>query len=117
MNRLIVFLCTLCLLAGPAFSQSLDSSLSNYAEKFPQERLHIHFDKDTYLPGETIWLKAYLLSDAKPTSVSKNLYFDWTDANGRLILHSVSPVTEGGASSFFKIPSWVKNGVIHVKAY
>jgi hypothetical protein len=105
------------MLSGMALSQSLDSVLSSYSEKFPQERLHIHFDKDTYLPGETIWLKVYLLSDAKPTSVSKNLYLDWTDANGRLILHSVSPVNEGGASSFFKIPSWVKNGVIHVKAY
>ena len=25
--------------------------------------------------------------------------------------------SEGGAGSYFKIPAWVKNGVIHVKAY
>ena len=36
----------------------------------------------------------------------------------RLLLHSVSPVSEGTASSSFVIPdAWVKNGVIHVKAY
>ena len=32
-------------------------------------------------------------------------------------LHSVSPVLEGGATSYFQIPAWVKNGVIHLKAY
>jgi hypothetical protein len=117
MNRLIPLICAACLYGGSLFSQSPDSALSAYNSKFPQEKLHIHFDKDTYLPGETVWMKAYLLSDAMPSAVSKNLYFDWTDIDGRLLLHSVSPITEGGASSYFKIPAWVKNGVIHVKAY
>jgi hypothetical protein len=117
MNRLILFLFTTCLLRGSALGQSLDSSLSVYNNKFPQEKIHIHFDKDTYLPGETIWMKAYLMSDARPSSVSKNLYFDWTDADGRLLLHSIAPISEGGASSFFQVPAWVKNGVIHIKAY
>ncbi len=116
-TRLIFLLCVTGLLNSYVLGQSLDSSLSIYNDKYPQEKIHIHFDKDTYLPGETIWMKAYLLSDAKPSAVSKNLYFDWTDADGRLMLHSVSPITEGGAASFFKIPSWVKNGVMHVKVY
>jgi hypothetical protein len=117
MNRLILLFCAACIFIGSVFGQSPDSSLVVYNNKYPQEKLHIHFDKDTYLPGETIWMKAYLLSGDRPSDISKNLYFDWTDADGRLILHSVSPITEGGASSFFQIPAWVKNGVIHVKAY
>lgn len=115
--RLTILLYATGLLSSSVSAQSLDSSLSNYNERFPQEKIHIHFDKDTYLPGETVWMKAYLLSDAKPSSVSKNLYFDWTDADGRLLLHSVSPITEGGAASYFKIPAWVKNGVMHIKVY
>jgi hypothetical protein len=117
MNRLILTLCAACVFQCSVFSQSIDSSLSVYNSSFPQEKLHIHFDKDTYLPGETIWMKAYLLSESRPSGVSKNLYFDWTDIDGRLLLHSVSPITEGGASSFFKLPAWVKNGVVHVKVY
>jgi hypothetical protein len=117
MYRLTLLLCATGLLLSNVSGQSLDSSLSIYNNKYPQEKIHIHFDKDTYLPGETVWMKAYLLSDARPSSVSKNLYFDWTDADGRLLLHSVSPIIEGGAGSFYKIPSWVKNGVIHLKVY
>ncbi|HTB23940.1 MAG TPA: hypothetical protein VK711_01160 [Puia sp.] len=117
MYRLILLLCATGLLMCNLSAQSFDSLLSAYNSKYPQEKIHIHFDKDTYLPGETIWMKAYLLSDGRPSTVSKNLYFDWTDADGRLFLHSVSPISEGGASSFFKLPSWVKNGVMHVKVY
>jgi len=117
MNRYTLLICIACLFGTSVFCQSPDSALSVYNSKFPQEKLHIHFDKDTYLPGETIWMKAYLLSENRPSGVSKNLYFDWTDVDGRLLLHSVSPIMEGGASSYFKIPAWVKNGVIHVKAY
>jgi hypothetical protein len=117
MNRLLLSICTALLLAGNVRGQSIDSSLSHYNSRFPQEKLHIQFDKDAYLPGETVWMKAYLLSGSKPSDVSKNIYFDWTDADGRLLFHSVSPITEGVASSFFKIPAWVKNGVLHVKSY
>jgi hypothetical protein len=117
MIRFTLLICAACLFGTSVFCQSPDSALSVYNSKFPQEKLHIHFDKDTYLPGETIWMKAYLLSENRPSGVSKNLYFDWTDVDGRLLLHSVSPIMEGGASSYFKIPAWVKNGVIHVKAY
>jgi hypothetical protein len=117
MNRLILLLCALFLLGGNVVGQSLDSSLSVYNSRFPQEKLHIQFDKDAYLPGETVWMKAYLLSGSTPSELSKNIYFDWTDADGRLLLHSVSPVKEGGASSYFRIPAWVKNGVVHVKSY
>src|SRR5450755_3541468 len=116
-NRLTLLFCISCLLGGRVLSQSIDSSLNIYNSRFPQEKLHIHFDKDTYLPGETVWMKAYLMSDGRPSTVSKNLYFDWTDADGRLLLHSISPITEGGAASYFKIPSWVKKGVLHIKVY
>ena len=117
MNRLISILFASSLFMGRTFGQSPDSLLSIYNNKYPQEKIHIHFDKDCYLPGETVWMKAYLMSGTRPSDISKNLYFDWTDADGHLLLHSVAPITEGGATSFFQIPAWVKNGVIHVKSY
>jgi len=116
-RRTLIF-CAGCLLMNTAFSQSsLDSSVSAYSNKYEQEKIHIHFDKDAYLPGETVWMKAYLLSESKPSYISKNIYFDWTDAQGHLLLHSVSPVSEGVSSSSFVLPYVVDHGVVHVKVY
>jgi hypothetical protein len=98
-------------------SQSIDSTLNTYAEHYGQEKIHIHFDKDAYLPGETIWMKAYVLSGSKPSTRSKNIYFDWTDNNGNLLFHSSSPITESVSTSSFFIPAGFRTGVVHVRAY
>lgn len=104
-------------LLGSAQSTSLDATIKTYAEQYQQEKLHIHFDKDAYLPGETIWLKAYLMEGSKPSERSKNIYFDWTDADGNLLLHSVSPVLESTSTTSFVLPVDFRGGAIHVKSY
>ncbi|HVY76697.1 MAG TPA: hypothetical protein VG890_17835 [Puia sp.] len=117
MNRRTLTLCACCFLMHAVRAQTLDSTISQYSSRYAQEKIHIHFDKDAYLPGETVWMKAYLFSGSKPSNISKTIYFDWTDAAGHLLLHSIAPVSEGAAESSFIIPAEVPNGVVHVKAY
>ena len=52
-----------------------------------------------------------------PADESKNVYIDWTDDNGKLLLHSVGPVIDGTAFGQFKIPDDYRGHYIHVKAY
>ena len=40
-----------------------DSVLNVYANQYQEERIYIHFDKSSYIPGETIWFKAYFIRD------------------------------------------------------
>ena len=71
------------------------------------------------MPGETIWMKAYIMSGSKPSTLSKNIYFDWTDINGNVLLHSVSPVMEGVSTSSFTLPPGfaIVGNAVHIKAY
>ena len=118
MKKHVYLLCLpILLLAGKSRSQSMDAALKAYSEQSQPEKIHIHFDKDAYIPGETIWLKAYLLSGSKPSELSKNIYFDWTDVNGRLLAHYIAPILESSATSSFILPLDFKGGSIHVKAY
>ncbi|MBS1597246.1 MAG: hypothetical protein JST75_03410 [Bacteroidetes bacterium] len=108
-----------CFLLYQSKAQTLDATLKTYADQYEQEKIHIHFDKDAYLPGETIWMKAYILSGSKPSTLSKNIYFDWTDINGNILSHSVSPVMEGVSTSSFTLPPGfaIVGNAVHVKAY
>jgi len=115
--KVLLFFLAGCFLVYKVEAQSTDQTLKLYANQYEQERVHIHFDKDAYLPGETIWMKAYLMMGSKPSTLSKNIYFDWTDVNGNLIFHGVAPVIESMATGSFIIPSDLPGGVIHVKAY
>lgn len=110
----------LCLiLFVQAFSQlpNLDSLLGEYRQKAAQEKIHIHFDNSRYLPGQTIWYKAYLLKGDEPSNLSKNLYLDWFDANGKLLSRTIAPVTNAVSFGNYTVPETFKGSHIQVLAY
>ena len=47
--------------------------LDQWSAKSPIEKAYLHFDRENYLAGETIWLKAYLYSDYQPDVISTTL--------------------------------------------
>jgi hypothetical protein len=100
-----------------AGAQNIENNLQIYANKFTQERIYLHYDKSTYAPGESIWFKAYLMQTIFPVDESKTVYIDWTDENGKLLLHGVSPIEDGTAFGQFDIPESYTGKYIHVKAY
>ncbi len=112
---LVTFTFTLSCLIGIA--QQVDSVLSVYADQFQQEKIYIHFDKNAYNKGETIWFKAYLMAGLEPSGISKNFYADWYDATGRLIAHNIFPVFEASSKGQFDIPDNYSLSSLHLHAY
>jgi hypothetical protein len=98
-------------------AQAIDSMLAVYKENFQQEKVHIHFDKDLYTKGETIWGKAYILAGEGLSDYSRNFYADFYDEAGLLIKHTVHPLFESSAKMQFDIPANYKGGRIRIKAY
>jgi hypothetical protein len=98
-------------------AQNFENNFAKFSSEFSQERLYIHFDKNTYTPGETIWFKSYLMNEVFPSNESKTVYIDWTDQDGKLLLRSTSPVVDAGAFGQFEIPEEYAGQYIHIKAY
>ncbi len=98
-------------------AQKPDSLLAVYSEHYPQEKVHIQFDKSFYNAGDIIWYKAYLLAGTEPSDNSANFYVDWFGDDGRLLQHTIDPLEESGAKGQFQIPSGYKGRLIYLKAY
>ncbi len=98
-------------------AQKIDSLMEKYADEYPQEKIHIHFDKGIYSKGETVWYKAYVITGLDLSDYSKNFYVDWFDDKGNLIKHAVSPMFEASARGQFTIPGDYNGKFLHVKAY
>ncbi|OIR05067.1 hypothetical protein GALL_128830 [mine drainage metagenome] len=109
----IIFIC--CGFTSSA--QKIDSVLGIYNERFQSEKIHIHFDKSVYNPGETIWMKVYLMAGTDFSDYSKNIYIDWFGTDGKLIKHTVAPVFESTARLQFDIPASYQEASIHAIAY
>jgi hypothetical protein len=103
--------------AGRLMAQDIDSTIEKYADNYGQERVYLQYDKSTYVPGETVWFKAYLMKGFYPADESKTFYADWTDDHGNLLFRTISPVVDGTTNGQFDIPTSYSGKFIHVKAY
>ncbi|MBL7745128.1 MAG: hypothetical protein JNN00_16760 [Chitinophagaceae bacterium] len=107
----------ICLLAFAPNAQDIDAGIVKYAEKYNPEKTYLHYDKPAYAAGETIWFKAYMMSEVFPADESKSLYVDWIDDKGNLLQHTVSPIVDAVTNGQFEIPTEYRGNYIYVRAY
>ena len=90
-----------------------------FNKTFPQEKVYLHFDKPFYIPGETIWYKAYLVNTAGniPSSLSKIIYTELLDKNGKVIIRQILKAGNGFANGEFLLPESLLQGKYQVRAY
>ncbi len=98
-------------------AQSIENSINLYGTNFPQEKIHIHFDKEVYLPGETIWFKAYLFEENLPGERSTNFYASLYDEGGKLIQEQLSPIFNSSSDGHFNIPDSLQSKQLICRAY
>ena len=57
-----------------------------YADTYPREKAHLHFDNTSYFIGDTIWYKAYVTTAEQnlPSKLSKPLYVEILDQLGNI---------------------------------
>lgn len=103
--------------AGKIHAQFVDSIMDSHANLFPKEKMHIHFDKQLYNLNETIWYKVYLLIDNSTSTLSRNVYVDWYDTEGKMLRQTVAPLFQSTTKGSFDIPASYKGEFIRVKAY
>jgi hypothetical protein len=89
----------------------------NVSYSQPGEKIHIHFDKEIYLPGETIWFKAYLFEENMPTQNSTNFYVALFNQSGQAIERKLCPIINASTSGFFTIPDTITSSQLLCRAY
>src|SRR4051812_22400174 len=97
------------------FSQNVSAALSRLATN-PIEKTYIQFDKEFYVSGETIFFKAYLYTEGKPSALSNNFYLQFTDSRGGIISSKKYPVQGATAKGSIQIPDSLPQGNYFVRA-
>ena len=98
-------------------AQTIENSINLYGTDFPQEKIHIHFDKESYLPGETIWFKAYLFEENLPSERSTNFYAALYDEKGKMVQQQISPIFNSSSDGYFIIPDSLQSVQLICRAY
>lgn len=81
----------------------LDAAIKNLEENYSQEKIYILFNKESYIAGETIWFKAFVLDGYKPSSISTNLFVELYDKDKKKIDKKLLPVFKGQSDGSFSL--------------
>ena len=95
------------------------ANMTTQIESFPQEKIHLHTDRDSYVPGETIWFKAYLTDAAThliPTN-SRYLYAELIDSRDSLVNSVMLRPANGLFYGHLVLSEIVPEGIYTLRAY
>jgi hypothetical protein len=96
-------------------AQQFEAALNKLAANQP-EKIYIHYDKEYYVAGETIWFKAYLYNDGKPSANNNNLFLQFTDSKGKVVSNRSFPVLGAVAKGSILVPDSLPQGNYYVRA-
>jgi len=120
--------CTLlCFLPFTVFSQRYISGhitdIDNYFNKqidvYPQEKIHLHTDRNYYVPGEKIWFKAYIVDAAThqfPT-LSQYVYVELISPADTLVSRVMIRQTDDMFYGHLPIAEVIPEGNYTLRAY
>jgi len=97
-------------------AQKYETALNNLTSQQQAEKIYIHYDKEYYVAGETIFFKAYLFSEGKPSGVSNNLYLQFTDSKGGVVSTKKFPIMGAVAKGSISLPDSLPQGNYYLRA-
>lgn len=108
--------------AGGVLNDNFDlllERMKEFNQKYPQEKVHLHFDKPYYAIGDHIWFKAYLYNSTtqEPSDISKILYVELINERDSIKQQLKLPVQAGSTWGNFSLPDTLTEGNYRIRAY
>lgn len=124
LNKIRIVIFSVLILMCFAFKSEdpIDKLLKQIAKltaSFPQEKIHLHTDKPYYAVGESMWLKAYLVTAElnEPSPLSAILYVELIDSKNKIKKKITLPVDKGLASGQISLTDSLTSGTYRLRAY
>lgn len=133
MNKCYFFLITSLLIAKICFAQKISASdtirnrvtsdiavtLNSYILNHPKEKIHVHFDRDNYEAGDTVWFKVYVVSayNNQLSALSKLIHIEVVNNEGSL-QKLLLPLNAGMANGHLILkPEKYESGIYKFNAF
>lgn len=83
------------------------------------EKTYLHIDRSFYMTGETIWFKAYTVTNGNhlPSGISKAAYVELLDTKYSPLLQAKIEIENGSGNGSWVIPGSIPTGVYQIRAY
>ena len=117
---LFIFFCILPFHAQESMiSKNIQDSIFKQLQLYPQEKIHLHIDRDIYVPGERIWFKAYVadaLTHLSPT-YSRFVYVELISPSDSLVQRVMISMENGMFHGHLFLADKLPIGEYTIRAY
>ncbi|MFV0605410.1 MAG: hypothetical protein ACK5NK_06160 [Niabella sp.] len=96
---------------------SLEQLVPEFLQNNPQEKIFLQTDKNQYIAGESIWMKAWCVLDGTPSKLSKILYIDLVNEKGSVVLKKMYELDSGSTGANFDLPPEIPTGNYSINSY
>ncbi|MBP6430871.1 MAG: hypothetical protein KA319_03810 [Ferruginibacter sp.] len=116
-RKLILSFVTLFCFTKASFTQTPEAILNKINFVNYPEKIYLQYDKQSYIAGETIWFKAFLIQNLLPAKQSTVLAVELINEQNETINKKILPIFGASAIGDFTLPTNLTEGVYRVKAY
>ena len=116
----LMLLCSAILSAQPFSVDTLFSRMERQALLYPMEKVHLHTDRGTYVAGETVWVKAYVVDGIThlPSRRSRYVYVALQNPFGEVVSRvCLRPDSSGSIHGNLVLPDDLAKGDYTLTAY
>ena len=102
------------------FFNQIEGHFNNQLSAYPQEKIHLHIDRNCYVPGEKVWFRAYLADASTHQLVhsSRYVYVELINPRDSLISRiQVRPDQNNVHHGYISIPNDLSEGQYTLCAY
>lgn len=116
-KKILSFLLVIMALSTFRTQDKAEKALEVFSEKYPQEKVHLVFNKNSFIAGENLWFTSFVFNGYDISAVSTSLFIELYDPNKILISKKIIPLINGQGSGHFTLPENMKEGMYYVRAY
>ena len=117
-----------CILVNPlngqqtedlSFEETVGGLFKLQQHYFPQEKAYLHFDRNHYVAGDTLWFRGYVLNAAshRPDTLSRFLYVDLLSPTDSVFLKAKIIRINNTYAGYFPLPDNTREGNYTLRAY
>ncbi|SHK36114.1 hypothetical protein [Chryseobacterium polytrichastri] len=117
MSKKLILLFVLGAFSSYQAQEKAEQALKIFEQKYPQEKIHLLFNKNNYVAGENIWFKSFVFEGYNPSSISTSLFVELYDSNKNQISKKIFPLLNGEGSGSILLPETLKENVYYIRAY
>lgn len=99
------------------YAQTPEQAVENLRKNYSKEGIYIHYDKSSYVAGEAIWFKVYVIDRVSPSFSSTAVNIELLDDSGKVAGSKILSLTSGAAAGNFDLPRNARQSFYTVRAH